>query len=185
MPNAIDITGQRFGKLVAIKKAASRGGHTYWLCQCDCGNQKEIQTSHLTAGITQTCGCEGTGFLTQQEPRKCLLCGAEFIPNHYTRKYCFTCIPQGLTPADVLRRKKRLIKAKLIEYKGGKCQECGYNKCQGALQFHHRNPLEKEFNLSHININETTFSMDKLYAEVDKCDLLCANCHFEKHYKEE
>lgn len=58
MPKALDITNQRFGKLVAISKAASKSGKTYWLCKCDCGNEKEIQTSHLTDGRTKSCGCE-------------------------------------------------------------------------------------------------------------------------------
>lgn len=57
MPKTLDITGQRFGKLVALEKVASRSGKTYWLCQCDCGNQKEIQTAHLTSGATKSCGC--------------------------------------------------------------------------------------------------------------------------------
>ena len=60
MPKALDLTGQRFGKLVAISKAPSRSGKTFWLCQCDCGNQKEIQTNHLTSGATQSCGCLNT-----------------------------------------------------------------------------------------------------------------------------
>lgn len=42
MPKALDITNQRFGKLVAIQKAPSKSGKTYWLCKCDCGNEKEI-----------------------------------------------------------------------------------------------------------------------------------------------
>lgn len=42
MPAPLNITGQRFGKLIALKKVDSRKGNTYWLCQCDCGNQKEI-----------------------------------------------------------------------------------------------------------------------------------------------
>jgi hypothetical protein len=42
MPAAIDITGQKFGKLLALSKAPSRSGKTYWLCQCDCGNLKEV-----------------------------------------------------------------------------------------------------------------------------------------------
>ena len=58
MAKALDITGQRFGKLVALSKAQSRSGKTYWLCQCDCGNQKEVQTSHLTNGLIQSCGCQ-------------------------------------------------------------------------------------------------------------------------------
>lgn len=84
--------------------------------------------------------------------------------------------------AEVLRSKKRALKHILVEYKGGKCQKCGYNKCEGALQFHHRNPNEKDFTLSQVNLNDTDFSIDKLKQEVDKCDLLCANCHFEEHY---
>ena len=185
MPNAIDLTGKRFGKLIALKKVKSKNKHTYWLCQCDCGNQKEIQTSHLTSGATTSCGCAGTGIMKLQEERVCLLCKKSFIPNHYSRRYCFECVPSGLDPAATLRRKKRLIKEKLIQYKGGQCQICGYNKCQGALQFHHRNPQEKEFTLSQINLNDTDFTIEKLYEEVDKCDLLCANCHAEQHYREE
>ena len=57
MPKALDLTGQRFGRLVALHRVQSRGGKTYWLCQCDCGNQKEIQTNHLTKGSIQSCGC--------------------------------------------------------------------------------------------------------------------------------
>ena len=57
MPKALDLTGQRFGRLVALSKAPSRSGKTYWLCQCDCGKQKEIQTSHLTNHLIQSCGC--------------------------------------------------------------------------------------------------------------------------------
>ena len=68
-------------------------------------------------------------------------------------------------------------------HKGGKCQRCGYDKCEGALQFHHRNPEEKEFTLGQINLSKD-FSIDELLQEVDKCDLLCANCHSEEHYKE-
>ena len=57
MPKALDITGQRFGRLVAIKKAPSRSGKTYWDCKCDCGNTKEVQTTHLRNGTIKSCGC--------------------------------------------------------------------------------------------------------------------------------
>ena len=56
MPKAIDITNQKFGKLTAIQKSESRGGKTYWLCKCECGNEKEVQTSHLRNGSIQSCG---------------------------------------------------------------------------------------------------------------------------------
>jgi len=42
MPKALDLTNKRFGKLIARQKAPSKNGKTYWLCECDCGNWKEI-----------------------------------------------------------------------------------------------------------------------------------------------
>jgi len=38
MPKALDLTGQKFGKLTAIERLPSRNGKTYWLCKCECGN---------------------------------------------------------------------------------------------------------------------------------------------------
>ena len=66
----------------------------------------------------------------------------------------------------------------LIEMKGGSCEKCGYNKCVSALDFHHKNPNEKDFGLSS---NGNTQSWKKLTQEADKCLLLCANCHRELH----
>ena len=51
---------------------------------------------------------------------------------------------------------------------GGKCFVCGYDKCVGALQFHHKNPNEKDFTIS-----GKTLSFDRLKNEVDKCMLVC------------
>lgn len=58
MPTALDLTGQKFGALTAVSKAPSRSGKTYWLCRCECGNEKEVQTGHLTSGAIQSCGCK-------------------------------------------------------------------------------------------------------------------------------
>ncbi len=65
-----------------------------------------------------------------------------------------------------------------IEYKGGKCVICGYKKCVGALTLHHRNPKEKDFGLS---VRGLTRSWEKIRKELDKCVLLCSNCHAEVH----
>lgn len=185
MPKALDLTGQKFGKLTAIKKVSSRGKKTYWLCKCECGEQKEIQTCHLTSGVVKGCGKCKNNPLLKEEEKICILCKAKFIANNIQRLYCYECSPSGLNPTDALRYKKRKVKSMLIHYKGGKCSKCGYNRCQGALQFHHLNPEEKEFTLSQVNLNDTDFSFENLQKEVDKCVLLCANCHFEEHYKDE
>ena len=60
----------------------------------------------------------------------------------------------------------------MIEYKGGKCICCGFNKHYSALDFHHLDPSIKEFNLTRNSIG-----WNKLQSELDKCVLLCSNCH--------
>ena len=82
------------------------------------------------------------------------------------------------------RQKERGLKRKLelVEYKGGECEICGYKKNIAALQFHHINPTEKEFKLDIRKLSST--KKEILYKEVDKCMLLCANCHAEIHYKD-
>ena len=63
-----------------------------------------------------------------------------------------------------------------IEYKGGECQICGYKKHQGALELHHTNQNEKSFG---IGDKGYTRAWETVKAELDKCILLCANCHRE------
>lgn len=72
---------------------------------------------------------------------------------------------------------RQKIKEKGIEYKGGKCERCGYDKCSRALEFHHTSPNEKDFNISKYSV----LAWNKIKIELDKCILLCANCHRELH----
>jgi len=53
----IDLTGQRFGRLSVIRRDDSRKNAAYWLCRCDCGNEKVVQGCHLRSGATVSCGC--------------------------------------------------------------------------------------------------------------------------------
>lgn len=58
MPKTIDITGQKFGRLTAIKFIRKEGKKFFWLCKCDCGNEKEIVRSQFVgSGSTKSCGC--------------------------------------------------------------------------------------------------------------------------------
>ena len=68
------------------------------------------------------------------------------------------------------------IKENLIHYNGGKCQICGYDRCTSALEFHHIDPSQKDFTIS-----GGTKSFENLKPEVDKCILVCSNCHRESH----
>ena len=58
-PNAKNLINQRFGKLVVLKDSGQRNHkkEILWLCQCDCGNQILVKTSHLTCDHTSSCGC--------------------------------------------------------------------------------------------------------------------------------
>lgn len=85
---------------------------------------------------------------------------------------CRKCIVEAVT------KRRRKVKAMSVEYKGGKCSICGYNKCIDALDFHHLDPKIKEFNPSD---NGHTRSWEKQKIELDKCILVCSNCHREIH----
>lgn len=100
---------------------------------------------------------------------------AVFYYDSHAKKYrCKICRAEAVVDT---RRRNKLA---LIEYKGGKCQICGYDKCIDALEFHHLNQAEKKFGLSNGDIR----SLAKLKKEADKCILICANCHRELHAKE-
>lgn len=86
---------------------------------------------------------------------------------------CKKCAVESVT------KRRQKLKEKAILYKGGKCEKCGYNKCNAALDFHHLDPKEKDFALSSKGI---TRGWERVKNELDKCVLLCANCHREIHH---
>lgn len=94
----------------------------------------------------------------------------------------FQTIENIPTVESTSKRQCRNVELKYVkwpeEYMGGKCQICGYNKCSRALTFHHINPKEKSFGISARGF---TRSWDKIKKELDKCILLCSNCHMEVH----
>jgi hypothetical protein len=89
-----------------------------------------------------------------------------------------------------------LRKLAMIEFKGGRCERCGFSSCIAALVFHHRNPATKKFaiavaiwgsdprpsnNPARVNLRDLWTKDGKmtplLRRELRKCDLLCARCH--------
>jgi hypothetical protein len=58
MPKLLDLAGQRFGKLTAVRKAPASSGHVRWECQCDCGRVKTAFALNLRNGATVSCGCQ-------------------------------------------------------------------------------------------------------------------------------
>jgi hypothetical protein len=82
----------------------------------------------------------------------------------------------GNIPKEYYQTKRYRIKMEMVKYKGGKCEKCGYNKSLRALQFHHVDPTQKDFNIGGV----TTMN-ESVKNELDKCILVCANCHSEIH----
>jgi len=118
---------------------------------------------------------------------RCAICDGEFEVSVNSQKIC--CSVECKKQYKINYHKNRNYeydkvvkwridkKNKAIEYKGGKCIRCGYNKCSTALEFHHLEPNKKDYSISR-NINH---SFDKIKKELDKCILVCANCHREIH----
>lgn len=120
---------------------------------------------------------------------KCIKCNEEKSKNNFyvvksgprkgkIQSYCKSCNSQHA--AERLRK----FKEKLVEYKGNKCKICGYNKCIAALDLHHRDPSKKDFTLSQIKMTSFEKNKELICKELDKCDLLCSNCHREIHFLE-
>ncbi len=107
----------------------------------------------------------------EKEIKKCkLLCENCHAEKHYNED----------NKGDKSRRSEKLI---YLEYKGNKCEICGYNKCEASLSFHHKNSREKVFNIGSLSQKITNISELKEYIikELNKCDIVCRNCHIEKH----
>lgn len=81
--------------------------------------------------------------------------------------------------SEAVKEWRRNTKQKLILCMGSKCQICDYNKSQNALEFHHIDPIEKDFTLSSIRANPQNWNT--IRKELQKCILLCSNCHREVH----
>ncbi|HEV2857427.1 MAG TPA: helix-turn-helix domain-containing protein [Solirubrobacterales bacterium] len=75
---------------------------------------------------------------------------------------------------EAVAKRRRSLKRILVEEAGGGCLLCGYSRCDRALEFHHLDPLAKQF-----QITSHTRSLARLRAEARKCALLCSNCHAE------
>ena len=103
---------------------------------------------------------------------QCTACGTQYV---YMGKKSGAST-QRCKPCYGIKARHEL-KGKAVTYKGGCCIKCGYCKILSAMEFHHRNPLEKDFQIGGNHTRKWT----SIQTELDKCDLLCANCHRETH----
>lgn len=140
---------------IAEREGTSQTNVGYWL------RKHGLQTK-----ATQHVPANGT-------MRTCEQCGRRWVYKTHqgtTVRRCNSCCTNDQ------RVGKRL---KALAFLGGKCARCGYDRCSASLHFHHKDPGQKEFEIAR-NINRR---WESLKAELEKCVLLCANCHGEEHHE--
>ena len=116
---------------------------------------------------------------------KCLICEVEFEvikrQGGQNRQICYSCLPDGLSKNERSQVKRRLYRERSYADKIQRgCDRCGYNKCAQALEWHHSND-DKSYEPSNLLRDATDISYQKYLEEIQKCELLCANCHREVH----
>jgi hypothetical protein len=89
-------------------------------------------------------------------------------PNNVPHQWCKTCVK-----AKALCSQHR-FKLEAIAYKGGVCVECEKMPHPASMEFHHLDPSGKDFSISN---SRTKTLNEKVKEELDKCILVCRNCH--------
>lgn len=138
-----------------------------------CGSTCRASRKHCSTACLNISKASFATRLTKQK-KACLGCREvkdKTTENFYCGKrfssYCKLCT----------NKRRTKTKEKCVEYKGGKCILCSYSKCLASLDFHHLDSSKKDFGIGTF----LTRSFENLKEELDKCVLLCANCHREVH----
>lgn len=143
---------------MAKENATTQPNIRYWL------KKYELKTRRQANMLDKT-----TKFCSKCNSNKPI---SDFYISSKASSYCKQCIK------NVNKCNRNSVKELSIQYKGGQCVICGYKKCHSALEFHHLNPEEKDIKFNGL---KTSFT-EKLKLELDKCILVCANCHREIHF---
>lgn len=107
------------------------------------------------------------------ETRICKIHGETLYRQETTGRWrCVKC------SSEAVQKRRDRLKELAVEYTGGNCVICGYNKCIAALEFHHLDSSLKDFGIGYKGY---TRSWECVKKELDKCILVCANCHREIH----
>jgi hypothetical protein len=121
----------------------------------------------------------------------CLICNNIFHADNNvgyktSRAFCYECLPSKTTKSKGRYAYNKLynlyILNKIKEIYGTQCSKCGYKKCYEALDFHHKNINEKEY--APARIIRSHKKLSEILKELNKCILLCSNCHRELHANE-
>jgi transposase len=148
---------------IAARLGRSKATVRHWLRRygmrtANCREGCEERTAARAAGLARvTLQCERHG-------------ASEFVLEGRGYYRCVQC------RAASVSRRRRAVRATVVEEAGGACVLCGYDRCIAALAFHHLDPTTKSFGLSQAGVSR---SLARAREEAEKCVLLCANCHAE------
>jgi hypothetical protein len=144
-------------KLSEIKKSSN-----HFCCRsCHISYQNRINPKRLLQGKCRRC--------QRSCPSSRIFCSVKCLEKYKIEN------PANTSYENVKTWRQR-AKERAVNYLGGKCQNCGYNRSLRALSFHHYNPAEKDFNIS-----SQCISWEAMVKELNKCVLVCSNCHMEIH----
>ncbi len=158
------------------------------------GWAKKIKAINILGGKCAKCGCPDPRVLDFHHPNDDKEHDINTLRDDIWRKIekeinkcillCRNCHGIEHFSSDVIDTRSRVNKSILLAFIGKKeCMICGWNKHQCALHFHHKEGEVKKFNLSKVykrlySVNDIEL---EIINEINKCDLLCANCHQLRH----
>ena len=117
-------------------------------------------------------------FVKGSSCKRCSLCKENLTIDHfYTNGNRLSSRCKACNINTTIAR-QQAFKTQCVIYKGGSCIRCGYDRYIGSLEFHHKDPTEKDFEISRV---KSKIFNEHIKKELDKCDLLCSNCHKEVH----
>ena len=173
MGKALDLTGQRFGRLIVIERAESRitpSGYTYtmWKCKCDCGNITTVARSSLISGCTKSCGCLLNEISNKEKYE-------DLTGQHFGRLTVLEKADNYITPKGKKRARwlcqcecgnSTIVLASCL--KNGSIQSCGCLHKETVSQLNGKNLIGQKFG------RLTVVSQNKNYTGSEK--ILCWHC---------
>ena len=108
----------------------------------------------------------------------CIVCGAR-LHGKQTKFCSLACKNKYHQSYESQKNRGLARKLELVKAAGGRCAICGYHKNLAALAFHHTDPKTKDFKLDMRSLSNRT--LESVQTELDKCFLICHNCHAELH----
>ena len=145
------------------------------LIRCkNCGNEQTLDKAEYAKYYPIR--CNKCNIIT------CELCENDFVNiTNRDLNICYKCAPTDEKGQNYAKAKARLRKKILVKMFGNKCKRCGYNKSYSALEFHHKNPKNKNPEYSPCDLIRSGNDLKDILPELGDCELLCGNCHRKVH----